>query len=260
MRVLAETGAGPIVIAVVVLAMAVTFARSMRARGDFARVREGPLYGGSPDAREPGTAASIADGGQVAAGELLGALAVKKVTARQAASEDEGTGARLGLRRYRARHGTEDLWDPGVYCGTRDGHQVFIRLGRNASVRGPGVNFRRDRYICAVRVAVDAFELVGDEGELRGTTALPPQAQAVLDAIARSPDVWRDLRVVAGPEGLVASRGVWGDWLGGWIYDLWLLERLAAALGGQALPRVRMGREWEPPYGLDAWAPSALGA
>jgi hypothetical protein len=257
---LAETSAGPtgpILIVVVVAVMLFTFRRALRSRSQFARVRKGPLYGGSVTARAPGSAAAIADAGQIPSQELLGALAVVAASEDEDESEDGGTGERLGLRYHRARHGAANLWDPIVYDGTRNGHDVFIRLNRNASVRGPGLNFRRDRSLCVVRVAVPEFVLVSADGRLRAESALPEQATTLLAGLSPSPDVWHDLRVVAGPEGLVASRGVSQDWVGGWVYDLWLLERLALGLGGRALPATPLGRDWVPPYEMDTWAPGA---
>jgi hypothetical protein len=81
----------------------------------------------------------------------------------------------------------------------------------------------------------------------------------VVAAMNPSPDVWHDLRVVGGAEGIVASRGSANDYLGGWIYDLWFLERLAAELGAPALPAVGVDEEWEVPYGMGEWAPKPWG-
>jgi hypothetical protein len=78
----------------------------------------------------------------------------------------------------------------------------------------------------------------------------------MLGQLGPSPTVWHDLRVVAGPDGLVASRGVAEDWIGGWIYDLWLLERMAASLAAPALRPETLGREWAAPYGMGDWAPT----
>jgi hypothetical protein len=255
----AETSAGPlglIIIIGVVVVLVFTFWRSMRHRASAARVRSGPLFGGSTTARAPGSAATIADGGQVPAQELRGALGVRGETDQDADAEDAGTGAMLGLCYHRFRHNGSGLWDPTVYDGTRNGHQVFIRLGRNAAVRGPGINARRLRHLSAVRVAVSPFELVAADGRLKPKTPVPPAVDALLAQLAPSPDVWRDLRVVAGPAGLVASRAYAQDWVSGWIYDLWLLERLAAVLHGAPLPPEALGREWTPPYGMGDWAPS----
>lgn len=254
----AEASAAPlglVVLAVCIGAMLFTFSRSIRSRRRLVRTRSGPLAGGSSDARTPGSAAAIADGGHVPAQELLGALGVRSERDEDADSDDAGTGAQLGLHYHRFRH-RSDLWDPTVYDGTRNGHQVFIRLGRNAAVRGPGINFRRLRSVCAVRVGTPEFALVAAEGRVAPETVVPPAITAVLEQLHPSPDVWHDLRIVGGPAGLVASRGVAEDWLGGWIYDLWLLERMASCLAAPPLPAQPLGREWSPPYGMGDWAPS----
>ncbi len=81
----------------------------------------------------------------------------------------------------------------------------------------------------------------------------------MVEAINPSPDVWHDLRVVGGAEGIVASRGSATDVLGGWIYDLWFLERLAGELGAPSLPAVGVDEEWEIPYGMGEWAPKLRG-
>jgi hypothetical protein len=260
--VLAEVSAGPlglIIIVVCIGAMVFTFGRAGRSRRTAARVRSGPLAGGSSTARRPGTAADIVDGGQVPARELLGALGIRAETDADADDDDEGTGAILGLGYHRFRHSGE-LWDPTVYEGTRNAYQVFIRLGRNAAASGPGVNFRRMRSVCVVRVMAPEFELVAADGRLRADGAVPPAVAALLARLGASPDVWHDLRVLGGPDGLAASRGVAQDWLGGWIYDLWLLERIAACVAGPALAPEPLGRDWTPPYGMGEWAPSVRDA
>jgi hypothetical protein len=259
---MADISAGPLGVIILVgcaAAMVFTFRRAARSRKAFARVRQGPLYGGSTNARPPGSAAAIADAGQVPAQELLGALGVRAERDDDADTDDEGTGAMLGLSHHAFRHGGEGLWDPTVYDGTRNGHQVFIRLGRNAAIRGPGINFRRMRSVSAVRVAVPALELVAAHGRIRPQTPVPPALTSMLAQLAPSPDVWHDLRVLGGPEGLVVSRGIAEDWVGGWIYDLWLLERIATCLAGPPLPPEHLGREWEPPYGMGDWAPTIGG-
>lgn len=260
---------GPAILIVCLGTMVITMRRALRSRDTANRVLKSPLAGGSPTARQPGTAVEIADGGQVPAQELLGALAVvpdvedleASTTGDDAeevdATDDEGTGKRLGLH-YHPFHHRDDVWDPTIYEGSRNGHQVFIRLGRNASVRGPGIGMRRLRGVCVVRVAAPEFELLAEGGSLRSKGELPPAIEQALGQIQPSPDVWHDLRVLSGPDGLVASRAVAGDWLGGWIYDLWLLERLASVGGGKRLKNQRLVRAWEPPYEMGKWAPSAF--
>jgi hypothetical protein len=67
-----------------------------------------------------------------------------------------------------------------------------------------------------------------------------------------SPDVWDGLRVVGGSEGLVATRPVPRRVRVQfqWLYDLWLVERIADSLNAPALEPARLGRSYVVPYGL----------
>ncbi len=56
--------------------------------------------------------------------------------------------------------------------------------------------------------------------------------------------------MAGGPKGIVATRPSGGAEFGGWVYDLWLLERLAAVMELQPLPAARVGPAWKVPYGL----------
>jgi hypothetical protein len=106
-------------------------------------------------------------------------------------------------------------------------------------------------------VAAPDFELNADDGRLNPNPGAPGEVTGVVTDLSPAPDVWHELRVVGGSKGIVASRGASADFLGGWIYDLWLLERLAARLEADPLPDVRLTRGSTPPY-LGDWAPSAL--
>jgi hypothetical protein len=235
--------------------------RSLRTRSIAMRALSGPLTAGHIADRAPGTAGQIADAGAVPAQALLGALAVRAQTDADADKDDEGHGDLLGLTYHRWKHLGDDWWEPVVYDGTRAGRQVWIRLGRDGgSLRGPGANARRLRALVAVRAAVPAFELTAKDGRLVLVSGGTEKLAAVLELLATSPDVWRDLRVVGGAEGIVASRGVAQDFVGGWIYDLWLLEHTVAFFDGTPLAPVQLGREWTPPYGLGSWAPSLVAA
>ena len=79
---------------------------------------------------------------------------------------------------------------------------------------------------------------------------VPLDVQRVIDGLAPSPDIWRRLTITAGPEGIVAVRPQADDFFSGWIYDLWLLERLATAAGALALDRKRIGPAFKIPYGM----------
>jgi hypothetical protein len=56
--------------------------------------------------------------------------------------------------------------------------------------------------------------------------------EEVVAGLAPAPETWRDLEVEGGPDQIVARRPITmrGNQQG-YVYDLWLLERLADALG-----------------------------
>jgi hypothetical protein len=99
------------------------------------------------------------------------------------------------------------------------------------------------------RVDAPAFELRGEDGVLRTAGDAPGRVADLTGELSRAPDVWRELRVVAGPEGIVATRPSAAT-VPGWIYDLWLLERLAERLELEPLPPARIGPRWKVPDGL----------
>lgn len=257
-----ETSAGPvgpIIIGVSMLALVFGLWRAFRMRAAAMRVLASPLAVGEINDGAPGTAMQIFDAGLVPSKALMGALSRRVQTDADYESDDEGHGDMLGLTYHRWKHMADDWWEPIVYDGERNGRQVWIRLGRyGASLRGPGVGARRLRTNVTVRAAVPPLEVVADDGRLTLANGGSPELEAILGRMVRSPDVWRDLRVVGGPDGIAASRGITGDFLGGWIYDLWFLERLALFFKGPPLEPMTLGREWTPPYGLGSWAPSAF--
>lgn len=259
----AETSAGPIgpiLIAVSLLTMAYVFRRALATRAVAMRAMNGPLAAGTINDAERDSAAEIEDGGVVPSKVLLGSMCRRAQTDDDFDEEDEGVGDMLGLTYHRWKNLSSDWVEPALYDGTRGGRQVWIRLGRSGtSLRGAGFNDRRMRTTLAVRAAVAPFEVVSEAGRLRVVSGDSADLGTLLAGLSCSPDVWRDVRIVGGAEGIVASRGSAQDFVGGWIYDLWLLERLAARLGGRALEQVELGREWTPPYGLGSWAPSLRG-
>jgi hypothetical protein len=64
--------------------------------------------------------------------------------------------------------------------------------------------------------------------------AAEPGALSEVDAfvagLAPAPSVWREVTVEGGPDGILARRPVTAH-PQGYIYDLWLVERLADRLG-----------------------------
>jgi hypothetical protein len=148
---------------------------------------------------------------------------------------------------------------PTVMYGERNGHEVVIRQGLAGTSTLPGLRLQKDRHVTAVRVQAPSFELQARDGRIDAPADAPGEVGGMVAAMNPSPDVWHDLRIVGGAEGIVASRGSFADYLGGWIYDLWFLERLAGELGAPALPAVGVDEDWEIPYGMGDWAPKPWG-
>ena len=57
-----------------------------------------------------------------------------------------------------------------------------------------------------------------------------PEVDEILGELAPAPKVWRELVVEDWPGGICARRPVTGD-SQGYVYELWLVERLADRLG-----------------------------
>jgi hypothetical protein len=244
----------------IVIAWAIWRGLSGRARAT--RVMRSSLYaGGDTTEGPPGSAAEIEDAGQVPVRELLGALRVRDSDDLAGLDIEEVFHA-LGLK-YFAGGGTRSLTGgatyPTVMYGERNGHEVVIRQGLVGTSTFPGLRLQKERHVTALRVQAPSFELDARDGRIDAPAEAPGEVRRVVEAINPSPDVWHDLRVVGGAEGIVASRGSATDYLGGWIYDLWFLERLAGELGAPALPAVGVDEEWEIPYEMGEWAPKLWG-
>jgi hypothetical protein len=196
-----------------------------------------------------GSAAQISDAGSIGWPSLLDALTVRvdpEGGDRDAAGENSIAG-RLGLQAPAAA----SRFQPNLIFGMRHGRQVFIRLGIDETYL-PGVTTRHLRQITVVRAEVVEFELAGKGGVLHTTSDIPDALRAVLLGLRPSPDVWDGLLVVGGSEGIVATRPVPQRVRvqRQWLYDLWLVERIADSLHAASLPTARLGESYLIPYGL----------
>jgi hypothetical protein len=211
----------------------------------------------------PGPSGDIADGGLLSTGDLGQALRVQDTPELDSQGEDNSAEP-LGLHYHEGSTGAQHSWGntatPGVLEGTRHGRQVFIRIGWLGE--GPPMyflTFRRNRlrFVSALRVEAPEFQLRDSGGRLIGDGATPPAVSTLIQSLAPSPAVWRELWVVSGGEGIVASRqaGRSSGVMGSWVHDLWLLERLADVLAAKPLPHKRLKRDWGVPYGLSERVP-----
>ncbi len=107
-----------------------------------------------------------------------------------------------------------------VLAGERHGREVSVCFPAG----GQGV-----RSPSAVTIGVELPELEAGyrDGRLRAERGAPPEVGRVLGSLPASKR-WSGVHVEGGPEGLVAYRKSSGE--GDWLCDLWLAERLVAAL------------------------------
>ena len=211
--------------------------------------RDHPLNNAAPGI-EIGSAAQITDAGSIGWPSLLDALSTVSPDSGNPAARENSAAQRLGLQAPRA----VSRYEPTLIYGVRHGRQVFIRIGIDETYLTGPAN-RHLRQITVLRAAAPDFELVGMGGELRPQSAqtdLPPSLRTVLQALGPSPDVWDGLLVVGGPEGIVASRPVPHRVRVRfqWLYDLWLVERIADVLPAAVLPAARLDRSYLIPYWL----------
>ena len=174
---------------------------------------------GPPPGEMRGRAAEIADPGGLDWAVLWEALkteppAEHPSTITQELGLDEETDVRRG---WESLPGTE-------FSGTRHGRSVVLRIGIVPSIRGKGMNeVEVDVAVAAFRINAEGARLVAEPGAM-------PEVDEFLAGLAPSPKVWRDLVVDGGPEGIRARRPVTSH-PQGYVYDLWLVERLADRLG-----------------------------
>jgi hypothetical protein len=111
------------------------------------------------------------------------------------------------------------------FSGTRHGRRVALRLGVVPSMlRGRGVNEVQ------VEASVAPFRVRDDHGRLVAEPGAVPGVEEFLAGLAPAPAEWREVEVEGGPDGILARRPVTAH-PQGYVYDLWLAERLADRLG-----------------------------
>ena len=202
---------------------------------------------------ELGSAAAIDDPAPYTIEAILNALAVKPEDhgPTEDAPHDEGwTGSMLGLRAQTSA--ASEVLEPHLYWGTREGRQVFIRVGPDEKIAGRTTLFsnRHNRCITVLRVAAPAFDVVSDGGALRVSGEGPAEIHGLIAGLSRDRATWSDVRIAGGPQGVVAARSAIDGTTGSWPYDLWLLERIARTLDLEPLEPARIGPRWKVPYGF----------
>jgi hypothetical protein len=175
---------------------------------------------GPPPTEMRGRAAEIADAGALGWEVVWEALKTEPPADNPSTLTQE-----LGLDDERSvRVGYEKSLPGTEFSGTRHGRSVAVRIGIVPSIRGKGMNE------VEVDAAVAAFRMGAENGSLVAEPGAMPEVAEVLAELAPSPKVWRDVVVEGGPEGIRARRPVTSH-PQGYVYDLWLVERLADRLG-----------------------------
>jgi hypothetical protein len=162
-----------------------------------------------------GRAAEISDPG------ALGWEVVWEALKTEEPADDPNTIAQeLGLDSERELHLPKQV---GGYAtemsGARHGRDVKLRLGVMPSIwkNQPATEVELD--------SADGGRMVMESGAL-------PEVDEVLAGLAESPKVWHDVVVEGGPDGILARRPIkMKSHPQGYVYDLWLVERLADRLG-----------------------------
>jgi hypothetical protein len=174
---------------------------------------------GPPPAEMRGRAAEIADAGALGWEVVWEALkteppADNASTVTQELGLDEERSVRVGYEK--SLPGTE-------FSGMRHGREVAMRIGVVPNIRGKGMNeVQVDASVAPFRITAENGRLVAEQGAM-------PEVDEVLGELLPAPKVWRDLVVEGGPEGIRARRPVTSH-PQGYVYDLWLVERLADRL------------------------------
>jgi len=170
-----------------------------------------------------GRAAEISD-----AGTLGWEVVWEALKTEPAADEPSTITQELGLDQEREISGSynTDRWGT-EFSGTRHGRHVALRMGFVPSFRGKAFN---EVHVAA---AVPAFRLRAEDGRLVPEPGSPRAIDELVASLETAPDAWRQLEVEGGPDEIVARRPITmrGNQQG-YVYDLWVVERLADRLGG----------------------------
>jgi hypothetical protein len=241
-----------VALAIPVVIMLLVGVPAFRRRARVKRAQAAQLDRLPEDAVDVGSAGAISDPSDYSTLALLKALAVKPADYGPTDYDyDEGwAGTMLGLK-SRISSSTNVL-EPHVFWGVRALGQVFIRLGPDEKIEG-GTTMMSNRHIRAIsvlRVESPTFQINSEEGTLRLDGPAPAEVEQLVNALPTSTPTWSDARISGGPEGIVATRDAIDGLENSWVYDLWLMERIAERLSLPPLRDARIGPAWKVPYGL----------
>jgi hypothetical protein len=190
--------------------------------GLFSRRSKDEEHSGPPPAEMRGRAGEIDDA------SALGWEVVWEALKTEPPDDSSSTLTQeLGLGEERELSQTTADFPATEFSGNRNGREVALRMGVVPSAwRDRGANEVQ------VQASVIPFQLRENDGRIVAEPGAPPEVEDLLAGLAPSANVWRDLEVEGGPDGILARRPI--KMKGnpqGYVYDLWLVERLADRLG-----------------------------
>jgi hypothetical protein len=174
---------------------------------------------GPPAVEMRGRAAEISDPGTLSWEVVWEALKTEPPADNPSTITQE-----LGLDQERDIHQTYGDLPATEFSRTRNGRHVELRIGIVPGIRTKGFN---EVHIAA---SVAPFHLRAGDSRLIAEPGAMPEVEELLAGLAPAPDVWRKLEVEGGPDGILARRPGTAH-PQGYVYDLWLVERLADRLG-----------------------------
>lgn len=188
--------------------------------GLFSRRPKETASAGPPPSEMRGRAAEITDPGE------LGWEVVWEALKTEPPAEDASTMTQeLGLDQETDIQQPNSDMPATEFSGTRHGRPAALRMG----VVPDGWR-KRGAYEVEVKTSVAPFRARAEDGRLVAEPGAAPEVSETFAALAPALDVWRELEIEGGTEGIVARRPVTAH-PQGYVYDLWLVERLAGQLG-----------------------------
>lgn len=235
--------------ALIVLAVLIP---AIRGRRRYKKAQGAQKRGIQPSTVALGSASTISDGAAYSTEGLRRALSIAEEDWGPVGDlpHNEGAGGEaLGLKTK--INTSSELLDPNLMWGEREFGQVFIRIGPDEKIEGGTELYsnRHIRQISTLRVAAPEFVLAERDGKPAVIEGSAPGIDAVLSRMQPNSAVWEGFAAKGGPEGIVSSRQIVSE-PDFWVYDLWLLERIAQDLKYPALDEARIGPAWKLPYGV----------
>ena len=226
---------------------------ALRKRGQVSNAKREQEGRRTEEYTELGSVDSVNDPSGLTTGALLKAMAVKQPDYGPTEDEpyNEGwAGNMLGLKAKMSS--STNVLEPHVFWGTRGARQVFVRIGPDEKIEGGTtmMSNKHVRQITVLRVWSPSFQVNSEDGRLVAAGDSSPEVAGIVTGLSPSAGTWSDTRITGGPEGIVASRNGIDGLEHSWIYDLWLLERIAMRLSLAPLANARIGPAWKVPYGL----------